>query len=130
MTLPDSTTYPKPPGQERPYPEPTKTGRASFKIPGFELQGETAYEIYGDLNCGKIPLITLHGGPGIPHDYLFPISLLLVDYGIPVVMYDQIGCGRSTHFPDRMGDSSFWKPELFVAEVRLRTFSLRDILGI
>ena len=133
MTLPDSITYPKPPGQERPYPKPTSTGRITFKIPNHDLQGETAYEIYGNLESGKVPLITLHGGPGFPHGYMRPLSLVLTDYGVPVVMYDQIGCGESTHFPDRMGDTAFWTPELFVAELdnliqalNIKTF---DLLG-
>jgi proline-specific peptidase len=126
MTLPDPITYPKPPGQERPYPKPTKTGRALFKIPNHDLQGETAYEIYGDLECSKVPLIALHGGPGIPHGYLLPLSLVLTDYGVPVVMYDQIGCGDSTHFPDRIGDRTLWTPELFMAELD----NLKQALGI
>lgn len=126
MTLLNSITYPKPPGQERPYPNPTRIGRASFNIPNYGLQGETAYEIYGDLETGKVPLIALQGGPGFKHDYLRPISLVLIDYGIPVVMYDQIGCGDSTHFPDRMGDTAFWTLEFFMAELD----NLRDVLGI
>ncbi len=126
MTLPGSTTYPKPPGQERPYPKPTKTGKAPFKIPNYNLQGETAYEIYGDLKSGKVPLIALHGGPGIPHGYLRPLSLVFTDYGIPIVMYDQIGCGDSTHYPDRMDDGAFWTPELFMDELD----NLKEVLGI
>ena len=126
MTLPDSMTYPKPPGQERPYPKPTKTGKALFKIPKYELQGETAYEIYGDLESSKIPLIALHGGPGFPHSYLLPLALLLIDYGIPVILYDQIGCGESTRYPERMGDAAFWTPELFMAELD----NLKQALGI
>ncbi|TVY30620.1 L-amino acid amidase [Lachnellula hyalina] len=117
MALPDSTTYPKPPGQERSYPKPTKTGRAPFKIPNHDLHGETAFEIYGDLESGKVPLIALHGGPGIPHGYLLPLSLVLTDYGVPVIMYDQIGCGESTRFPDHIGDTGLWTPELFMAEL-------------
>lgn len=126
MTLLDLTTYPKPPGQKRPYPKPTKTGRALFQIPHHDLQGETAYEIYGDLEHGKVPLIALHGGPGFPHNHLRPLSLLLTDYGIPVVLYDQIGCGESSHYPNRMGDTAFWTPELFMAELD----NLRQVLGI
>jgi hypothetical protein len=125
MTLPDSTTYPKPPGQERPYPKPTKTGRAPFKIPNHDLQGEAAYEVYGDLESGKVPLIALHGMPG-PHTYLLRLSLVLTDYGVPVVMYDQIGCGESTHFLDRKGDTALWTPELFMVELD----NLKQALGI
>ena len=65
----------------------------------------------------KIPLIVLHGGPGIPHGYMLPTSLVYQDCGIPVIMYDQIGCGESTRFRDRKGDDTFWTPELFVAEL-------------
>lgn len=126
MTLPDSTIYPKPPGQERPYPKPTETGKVPFRILNHDLDGETAYELYGKLDSAKVPLIALHGGPGFSHDYLAPISLLLTDYDIPVILYDQIGCGESTHFPDRLGDTSLWNPELFMAELN----NLIQALGI
>jgi hypothetical protein len=52
------------------------------------LQGEIAYEFYGELKSGKVSLIALHGGPGIPHAYLLPLFPLLTDYGISVAMYD------------------------------------------
>jgi proline-specific peptidase len=126
MALPDSITYPRPPGQERPCPKPTKTGKALFKIPNRDLYGETAYEIYGDLESSRVPLIALHSGPGIPHTYLLPLSLLLTDYGIPIIMYDQIGCGSSTRFPDHMGDKALWTPELFMVELD----NLKQALGI
>ena len=53
----------------------------------------------------------------MPHSCMLPIALILQDYGIPVIMYDQIGCGESTRFKDRKGDEGFWTPELFVAEL-------------
>lgn len=31
--------------------------------------------------------------------------------------YDQIGCGRSTHLPEKLGDEAFWSVELFVREL-------------
>ena len=40
-----------------------------------------------------IPLLCLHGGPGMPHDYLEPLAGLADER--PVVFYDQLGCGRS-----------------------------------
>jgi hypothetical protein len=52
------------------------------------LQGEIAYEFYGELKSGGVSLIALHGGPGIPHAYLLPLSPLLTDYGISVAVYD------------------------------------------
>jgi len=32
-------------------------------------------------------------------------------------MYDQLGCGRSTHLPEKKGDSDFWTIELFLLEL-------------
>ncbi len=39
-------------------------------------------------------LMTLHGGPGMSHDYLLPLADLAKN-GITVIFYDQFGCGRS-----------------------------------
>ncbi|KAK3705898.1 hypothetical protein LTR37_013051 [Vermiconidia calcicola] len=106
-----------PPGQIRDYPKPTKTGKIPFSYSETGLEGETYYELWGDLSYKKTPLICLHGGPGVPHNYLLPISLIYTDYDIPVIMYDQIGCGKSTRFADKKGDTKFWTPELFMAEL-------------
>ncbi|KAK4227354.1 Alpha/Beta hydrolase protein [Podospora fimiseda] len=121
------------PGQTRPYPPPTRTGTVLFRIPSSSDLAETSYSIWGNLSPKKIPLICLHGGPGIPHDYLLPISLINTDYGIPVLMYDQIGCGKSTHFPNKPLDTSFWTPALFMAEldnlIRSLGITTYDLLG-
>lgn len=117
---------PPPPGQERPYTKPTKTGTVPFKYASTGLEGETWYCIWGELSADTVPLICLHGGPGVGHDYLLPISLIHGDFGIPVIMYDQIGCGRSMHFKDKKGDTTFWTPQLFMAELD----NLKQHLGI
>ncbi len=62
---------------------------------------------------GAVPLIVLHGGPGMAHNYVRNISEL-ADTGRTVVLYDQLGCGNSTHLPDAPAD--FWTPQLFVDE--------------
>ena len=64
--------------------------------------------------AGTTPLIVLHGGPGMAHDYVRNIAELADETGRLVVHYDQLGCGRSTHLPDAPSD--FWTPELFVDE--------------
>ncbi|EXJ80075.1 hypothetical protein A1O3_08361 [Capronia epimyces CBS 606.96] len=53
------------------------------------------------------------------HNYLLSISALAErpEYGIPVVFYDQIGSGRSTHLREKRLDEAFWKHELFIAEL-------------
>ncbi|WP_326825037.1 proline iminopeptidase-family hydrolase [Streptosporangium sp. NBC_01756] len=75
---------------------------------------ETWYRVTGDLNCGRPPLVVVHGGPGSTHDYLLNIAKL-AEHGHPVVHYDQIGNGGSSHLPDRGAD--FWTVELFLDEL-------------
>lgn len=63
---------------------------------------------------GALPLVVLHGGPGMAHDYVRNLAALAEETGRAVVHYDQVGCGRSSHRPDAPVD--FWTPELFVDE--------------
>ena len=93
-------------------------GELDFDCPGVEKVCKTWYRLVGDISSsGKTPLVTLHGGPGMGCDYLFPLEDLTAQYDIPVVIYDQIGCGRSTHLPERMSDTAFWTVELFMKEL-------------
>ncbi|MDH2445234.1 proline iminopeptidase-family hydrolase [Amnibacterium sp. CER49] len=62
---------------------------------------------------GGLPVIVLHGGPGMAHDYVRNLAALS-HTGRTVVHYDQLGCGRSTHLPDAPKD--LWTPQLFVDE--------------
>lgn len=75
---------------------------------------ETWYRITGDLASPTTPLVVAHGGPGCTHDYLLAIAAL-ADRGRPVVHYDQLGAGRSTHLGDRGDD--FWTVDLFLDEL-------------
>lgn len=63
----------------------------------------------------KSPVVILHGGPGLAHDYCLPMAMLARD-GRPVLHYDQVGCGLSTHLPDAPED--FWSVRLFVDELK------------
>ncbi len=80
--------------------------------------GRVWYRIVGD--GPGTPLLLMHGGPGVPHDYLEPLEALGDDR--PVVFYDQLGCGRS----DRPDDLRLWRIERFVAEAA----QLRATLGL
>jgi L-proline amide hydrolase len=71
-----------------------------------------------------LPLVVLHGGPGMAHDYVRNIADLADETGRTVVHYDQIGCGNSTHLPDAPRD--FWEPQLFVDEFH----AVRTALGL
>jgi proline-specific peptidase len=92
-------------------------GKALFVIPNAGKPCETWYKIVGDLQSGVTPLITLHGGPGATHVYLLPFIDLYTKYGIPVIFYDQVGCGNSTHLREKNGDEAFWTVDLFIKEL-------------
>jgi L-proline amide hydrolase len=72
--------------------------------------GATWYSVVGDLDGapGPAPLVVLHGGPGAAHDYCQPIADLIAQTGRAVVLYDQLGCGRSQHLPQ--APVEFWTP--------------------
>ena len=80
--------------------------------------GRVWAEIVGD--GPGTPLLVLHGGPGVPSYYLDSLRALASER--PVVLYDQLGCGRS----DRPADTSLYRAERFVAEVG----QVRDALGL
>ena len=94
--------------------------------------GSTWYRVVGDLKSSKTPVMVLHGGPGAGHNYCEPIADVLAQTGRAAVLYDQIGCGNSTHLPDK--PKEFWTPELFMEELVLLTEHLGisnkyDIVG-
>jgi L-proline amide hydrolase len=74
----------------------------------------TWYRLVGDVEAGPTPVVICHGGPGGAHDYTESIADLS-RYGRACVLYDQIGCGRSTHLPDAPAD--FWTVQLFKDEL-------------
>ncbi|PPQ98090.1 hypothetical protein CVT26_003260 [Gymnopilus dilepis] len=77
---------------------------------------QTFYKIFGDLADKKhTPVVVIHGGPGMVHDYLLAFTDLYTKDSIPVVFYDQIGNGLSTHLPHK--PSEFWTIDLFIDEL-------------
>jgi len=104
-------------------------GEIPFDLPNAGKPCSTWYKVVGDLkgtDATTFPLITLHGGPGACHELLGPLADLNEKYGIPVVFYDQIGNGRSTHLREKAGDETFWVEDLFIKELD----NLVDYLGI
>jgi proline-specific peptidase len=71
----------------------------------------TWYRVVGDLGAPRPPLVCLHGGPGSTHHYFAPLERLAAD-GRAVVLYDQLGCGRS----DRPAEVT-WGVGLFLEEL-------------
>jgi pimeloyl-ACP methyl ester carboxylesterase len=70
--------------------------------------GRTWYRVVDE--GGGTPLLALHGGPGSTHNYFAPLERLADER--PVVLYDQIGCGRSDR-PDEVE----WSLEVFLDEL-------------
>lgn len=101
-------------------------GEVAFNVPAAGKPCSTHYWISGNLKSGKTPLVLAHGGPGCSHDYLAILSRLTASHGIPVVLYDQLGNGLSTHLPEKNGDTSFWTIPLFIDELH----NLLEHLGI
>lgn len=56
------------------------------------------------MGSGPMKLLTLHGGPGFPHQYLEALESFLPEAGIEMYYYDQLGTGNSD-VPD---DTSLW----------------------
>ncbi len=96
---------------------PVTEGQIDFDAPGTSKRCKTWYKIVGSLEPSSTPLIALHGGPGAGHKYLSPLTDLYKQGGIPIIFYDQVGCGRSTHLQEHMGDESFWTFDLFFKEL-------------
>jgi proline-specific peptidase len=69
--------------------------------------GRTWFRVTGER--GRTPLVCLHGGPGSTHNYFRPLERLADER--PVVLYDQLGCGRSDR-PDVE-----WCLEVFTEEL-------------
>lgn len=117
----------------RKYPPPSQTGTITFIPPRSDLKCQTSYSLWGSLDGKLVPLICIHGGPGATCAYMKPLSLLTVDFGIPIITYDQIGCGQSTRLREKKGDLDFWGIDLFIAELRnlIDAFNIDqfDLLG-
>lgn len=95
-------------------------GEIPFSIPSISKDCKTWYQIHGPhpSTTHTRPLLILHGGPGIPHNYLLPLTDLATTHSIPIIFYDQIGCGRSTHLKEeKRHDAEFWTVELFLREL-------------
>ncbi|MFD1472065.1 proline iminopeptidase [Companilactobacillus mishanensis] len=91
---------------------------------GYMPFGEykTYYRIVGDLKSDLTPLLLLHGGPGSTHNYFEVFDELTEKTGRPVVMYDQLGCGKS----DMPDDDNLWTADTWVSELK----QLRAYLGL
>lgn len=66
-----------------------ETSDGYVEVSGFRI----FFESFSPRNS-KGTVLCLHGGPGSPHEYMLPLAHL-AKYDYQVVLYDQLGCGRS-----------------------------------
>ena len=71
----------------------------------------------------RVPLLLLHGGPGSTHNYFELLDGLAERTGRQLIMYDQLGCGRSS-IPD--DQPTLYTAGTWVAELA----NLRRYLGL
>ena len=100
---------------------PEESGEITDVREGFVTVtgGRVWYRMVGAEKKG-IPLIVLHGGPGLNHGYLQPLEALGAER--PVIFYDQLGGGNS----DKPDDPRLWTMERFVDELA----QVRAALGL
>ncbi len=77
--------------------------------------------IGGGAEQESVPLLCLHGGPGVPHDYLENLALMASEKR-RVIFYDQLGCG----FSDVPENTARWQIPRFVTELA----TVRKELGL
>lgn len=78
---------------------------------------------------GPRTLLMVHGGPGCPSRYLRASHEDLVEQGLRLVTWDQLGCGES----DGPTDTALWTLDRFVGEMeivrRALDLGVVDVLG-
>lgn len=85
------------------------------QVPG----GPVWYRVFGSGTA--TPLMIVHGGPGMSSCIFDPLASLVSQYR-PVIVYDQLGSGRS----GRPMDTSLWNAERSVRELA----AIRQALGL
>ncbi|MFL5258438.1 MAG: proline iminopeptidase-family hydrolase [Hyphomicrobiales bacterium] len=85
------------------------------EVPG----GRVAVYSFGQ---GEEAILGLHGGPGCTCDYVRDSHSVLTEHGFRVVVFDQLGSGRS----EKPKDKSLWNIPRFVEEVE----AVRQALGL
>ena len=105
-------------GQVGAYPAATRT--AMVPVEG----GRIFVRVNGDLTGPRPPIVFIHGGPGGTHGHYLQ-ALPLADPrndGRAVILYDQLGSGRS----DRPAGRDWWRVARFVDELD----AIRRALGV
>ena len=69
-----------------------------------------------------LPIVTLHGGPGWPHNYILPLKQLACRSTSEVIFYDQAGAGKSIStrgtLPNHLLDAKYYSEVELPALIR------------
>ena len=85
-------------------------GKAGVKM--IPVDGK--YKVWTQrIGKGPVKMLTLHGGPGFPHDYFECMEGFLPQNGVTLYYYDQLGVGNS----DQPDDTSLWTLDRYREEV-------------
>ena len=84
-----------------------------FQSEGYAqvIGGKIWYGVSGNIRSNGIPLLVVHGGPGMSHDYLTPLAKLAKNRA--VIFYDQLDAGKS----DRPNEPKNWNITRFLDEI-------------
>ena len=84
-----------------------------FQTEGYAqvIGGKIWYGVSGNIRSNEIPLLVVHGGPGMSHDYLAPLAKLAKNRA--VIFYDQLDAGKS----DRPNEPKNWNITRFLDEI-------------
>lgn len=120
---------------QQPFPTPSSSltvpepmvlsteGTVTFTVNGEEFH--TWYRVFGQITDSSLPpLIAIHGGPGLVSNYLSPLQdLVAPNDSRPVILYDQLGNGKSSHLQDK--PTEFFTVKLYVDELENLILKLR-----
>ena len=97
---------------------------AEVKTAGIRLiDVDGKYKVWTKrIGSGRIKMLTLHGGPGVTHEYFECFEDFLPQAGVEFFYYDQLGSAYS----DQPDDPSLWTVDRFREEVE----QVRRALGL
>ena len=106
-----------------PQPKPSPVAKP-VKTAGIRLiDVDGKYKVWTKkVGSGRIKVLTLHGGPGVTHEYFECFEDFLPQQGIEFYYYDQLGSAYS----DQPDDKSLWTVDRFREEVE----QVRSALGL
>jgi proline iminopeptidase len=96
---------------------------AAVRTGGARMVEARGHQVWvKQVGSGRVPVLTLHGGPGFNHFYLECLEDFLPQSDVRFWYYDQLGCG----FSDRPEDDSLWTVDGYRDEVE----EVRRALGL